>query len=336
MPEVSLALFVISIVLALGLGFTNGLNDAANAIAAVIATRALPMRAALAMAGILNFAGAATGTAVAYTIGKGILKEGELSGALLQCAIVAALLSTVIWVSLATRWGIPISSSHSLVVALAGAGVALGGSGSVVWGVLTRVMSAVFFAPALGFLGGFVVMLALMWFFRRSSFARVNDISRRMLVLSSAFLAYSHGKNDGQMPIGIIALTLMSYYGWSEFSIPFWVVIISALSISLGTGIGGRRVIRTVGLRITKLQPVHGFAANLSAATVIEVASLLGIPVSTTHCTSAAVMGVGSTKRLSAVRWGVARSIVIAWVVTFPVCAALGWLIAHFLKFLVL
>ena len=336
MPDIALVLFIASIVLALGLGFANGLNDAANAIADVVATRVLTMRAAVTMAGILNFAGAATGTAVAYTIGKNILRPEELSREFTQCAVIAALCAVVIWVSLSTRWGMPVSSSHSLVVALAGAGVAFGGTGSVVWGVLTRIMSAVVCAPVLGFVGGFVIMILLMWLFRRSAPSKVNGVSSKLLIVSSAFMAYTHGKNDGQMPMGIIALTLMGYYGWTEFHIPMWVVIISALSISLGTAIGGKRVIGTVGLKITKLSPVHGFAADMSAAVVVEGASLLGIPVSTTHCISAALMGVGSTKRFSAVRWGVARSIVIAWVITFPVCVGLGWGIAQLLKHFVI
>ncbi|MCD6358457.1 MAG: inorganic phosphate transporter, partial [Dehalococcoidia bacterium] len=175
-----------------------------------------------------------------------------------------------------------------------------------------------------------------MWIFRRSSSSKVNDVSSKLLIVSSGFMAYTHGKNDGQMPMGIIALTLMGYCGWNEFHIPMWVVIISAASISLGTAIGGKRVIGTVGLKITKLRPVHGFAADISAAMVIEGASHVGIPVSTTHCISAALMGVGSTKRLSAVRWGVARSIVIAWLVTFPVCAGLGWAFAKLLEGLVI
>jgi PiT family inorganic phosphate transporter len=141
-------------------------------------------------------------------------------------------------------------------------------------------------------------------------------------------MAYAHGKNDGQMPIGVIALALTIHYGWSEFHIPFWVIVASALAISTGTALGGWRVIRTLGMRITALQPVHGFAAQLSAATVIEVASVLGIPVSTTHCISTSIMGVGATKRLSAVRWGVAGDIITAWIVTFPICGALGWLFA--------
>jgi PiT family inorganic phosphate transporter len=332
MPDASTWLFIFSIILALGLGVANGFNDAANAIATVIGTRVLSPRAAIVMAALLNFTGAATGTLVAYTIGNGILKQETLSGISIQCAVVASLLSVVIWVVLASRWGMPVSSSHSLVVALAGAGIAAEGSGAVVWSVLGRIFSAVVCAPALGFAAGFMAMLALMWLFRQSAPAKVRDIFGNLQVLSAAFMAYSHGKNDGQMPMGIMALALMSYYGWAQFSIPIWVVAVSALSISIGTAFGGWRVIRTLGLKITTLRPVHGFAAELSAATVIELASTFGIPVSTTHCMSTAIMGVGSTKRLSAVRWGVARSIVIAWIATFPICGALGWLFSSLLK----
>jgi PiT family inorganic phosphate transporter len=328
MPDVSFWLLIISITLALGLGVANGFNDAANAIATVIGTRVLSPRAAIVMAAFLNFAGAATGTLVAYTIGKGILNTEALSGIAIQYAVVTALLSVGIWVALASRLGMPVSSSHGLVAALAGAGVALGGSGTIAWSVLEKIFLCVIFAPTLGFAAGFVVMLVLMWLFHGSTPARVGDIFGNLQILSAGFMAYSHGKNDGQMPMGIIALALMSYYGWSQFSIPLSVMVISALSISAGTAFGGWRVIRTLGVKITNLRPVHGFAAESSAAAVIELASAFGMPVSTTHCISTAIMGVGSTRRFSAVRWGLARSIIITWIVTFPICAALGWLFA--------
>jgi PiT family inorganic phosphate transporter len=219
-----------------------------------------------------------------------------------------------------------------LVAGLVGAGIATCGSGAIVWGVLARILSAVAIAPLLGLVAGFLVMVAIMWLFRRAAPERVRGIFGNLQVLSTAFLAYSHGKNDGQMPIALICMALMTYYGSGEFQIPFWVVVVSAASISLGTFIGGRRVIETLGLKMTTLRPVHGFAANASAATVIEIASRLGIPVSTTHCISAAIMGVGATRRLSAVRWGIARNIVLTWILTFPVCGALGWLIASLVK----
>ncbi len=327
MPE-SLALLILVILVAIGFGIANGFNDAANAIAAVIGSRALSPRAAIAMAAFFNFAGAATGTAVALTIGKGIVDAQALT----LTTIIAGAGAIVIWAVVATRYGIPISLTHGLVAGLVGAGITISGSGSIVWGVLAKVISAVGIAPLLGFAGGFLLMVAIMWLFRRSALAKVRTIFNNLHILSAAFMAYSHGKNDGQMPIGLMSMALMVYYGWSEFQIPFWVIAVSAASISLGTATGGWRVIRTLGLRITNLRPVQGFAATTSAATVIEIASHFGIPVSTTHCMSTSIMGVGSTRRLSAVRWGIARSIVLAWILTFPICGILGWLIALLLK----
>ena len=331
MPEAPFWLFATIITIAIALGVTNGFNDAANAIATVIGTRTLSPRQAIAMAAFLNFAGAMTGTAVALTIGKGILKGEVFQGVLGHYALLAALLTVVVWVLFATRLGLPVSSSHSVVVGLAGAGIATMGSSAVNWSTLANIASAVVCAPALGFAGGFVVMVILLWLVRDSFPGRVRKLFSKLQILSSAFMAYSHGKNDGPMPIGIIALALMLHYQWSEFYIPFWVIAVSAMSISLGTAFGGWRVIRTLGTRITALRPIDGFAAEASAAAVIEVASFFGIPVSTTHCVSASIMGVGATKRLSAVRWGVAGSIVIAWIATFPICAVLGWLFAKLL-----
>jgi PiT family inorganic phosphate transporter len=255
--------------------------------------------------------------------------------------LMAALAAVIIWGTIATYYGLPVSSTHGFVAGLAAAGIAVAGSGAVVWGVMLRVLAAVVTAPVLGFVGGFVVMIILFWVFRQSALVRMRVIFSRLQWLTTAFLAYSLGKNNGQMPIGVIAMALVTYYQeigkfgqaaavWEH--IPWWVIVISALAISSGTVIGGWRGIRTLGFKITTLRPVHGFAADLSAATVIEIASQLGIPVSTTHSASSAVMGVGATKRLSAVRWGVAGNIVTAWIVTFPICGGLGYLFAWLLK----
>ncbi len=262
------------------------------------------------------------------TIGKGIVD----SEALTMSIVLAGSGAIIIWAVVATHYGMPISLTHGLVVGLVGAGIAMSGSKIIIWGVLLRVLSAVGIAPLLGLVGGFLAMVAIMWLFRRGAPEKIRSIFSNLQILSAAFLAYSHGKNDGQMPIGLIAMALMVYHGSGEFHIPFWAVAVSAASISFGTLIGGWRVIETLGLRVTTLRPVHGFAAEASAATVIEVASHLGIPVSTTHCISTAIMGVGATRRLSAVRWGIARNIVLTWILTFPACALLGWIIASLLK----
>ncbi len=342
MPDSSLYLLILIIILAVGFGVVNGFNDAANAIAPAIGTRALPPRDALIIAVIANMAGAATGTLVAKTIGKGILVEGAISNSV----VIAALAAIIIWGTLATYLGLPISLHHGFIAGLAAAGMAVAGSKAIVWGVMERILAAVAIAPLLGFAGGFMVMVCLYWLFRRSAPDKMRRVFSRLQFLTTAFMAYSHGKNDGQMPIGVITMALVIYYQdtsiWDRLSLlnleTWWIIVVSALAISAGTALGGWRVIRTVGMRVTTLRPVHGFAAQASAATVIEIAShgafmgQWGIPVSTTHCISASVMGVGATKRLSAVRWGVAGNIIAAWILTFPVCGGLGYLFAWLLK----
>ena len=336
MPDASLWLLLLAIAFAIGFGVVNGFNDAANAIAPAIGTRALSPRNAIILAAFCNFAGAASGLEVARTIGKGIL----VPEAITYLTVIAALAAVIVWGTLATYYGLPISLTHSFLAGLAAAGLAVAGSEAVVWGVTGRILSAVITAPVLGFIGGFVMMVILFWVFRHSVPTKVQAIFSKLQIPATAFLAYSHGKNDGQMPIGIITMALVIYYEqtgqtgqaaalWE--SIPWWIITISALSISSGTAIGGWRVIKTLGLRVTTLRPIHGFTAQASAATVIEIASHLGIPVSTTHCASSAIMGVGATRRLSAVRWGVAGNIATAWILTFPICGGLGYLFAWLL-----
>jgi len=329
MPDGNLLLLIVIVILAIGFGFTNGLNDAANAIASAIGTRALSPRSAVVLAGIFNFAGAATGLAVARTIGKGIL----IPEAVTYLTIIAALAAVITWTAFATYKGLPVSLTHGFVVALAAAGAAALGGEAVKWGIMTRVMSAVVTAPVLGFVGGFVFMVCLYWLLRKTSPELIRKVFSRLQIPASAFVAYAHGKNDGQMPVGVITMGLVAYYGdpglWDHLSITdpnlWWVIVISALSISSGMALGGWRVIKTVGMRVTTLRPVHGFTAQASAAAVIEIASQFGIPVSTTHCVSSAIMGVGSTMRFSAVRWGIAGNIIAAWVLTFPICGILGY-----------
>ena len=330
-------LLILVIAAAIGFGIANGFNDAANSIATVIGSRTLSPRAAVIMAVFFEFAGAATGTAVAMTIGKGIVDPEALT----MNIVLSGAGAIIIWAFIATYYGTPISLTHGLVAGLVGAGIATGGKKIIIWGTLARVLSAVGIAPLLGLAGGFLAMVAILWLFQRAAPAKIQVIFSKLQILSSAFLAYSHGKNDGQMPIGLIAMALVAspYYDtslWGRLSLldfdTWWIIVVSAASISFGTAVGGWRVIKTLGLKMTTLRPVHGFAATASAATIIEVASHLGIPVSTTHCVSTAVMGVGATKRLSAVRWGIARDIVLAWILTFPICGILGWIIASIVK----
>jgi PiT family inorganic phosphate transporter len=340
MPEPSLGLLLLIIILAVGFGISNGFNDAANAIATAVGTRVLSPRNAIMLSTACNFAGAATGTAVAKTIGKGIL-TAEVISEFGFVPVIAALASIIIWATIATYSGLPISLSHGFVAGLAAAGLALAGPSAVLWGWsyrLSQTLLAVFTAPLLGFTGGFVLMIILFWFLRKWAPDKIRSIFSNLQILSTAFTAYTHGKNDGQMPIGAITMALVIYTGQSGLwdNIPWWVIGLSALAISSGTTIGGWRVIKTLGMRVTTLRPVHGFAAQTSAATVIEVASHLGIPVSTTHCVSSSIMGVGATRRLSAVRWGVAGNIVAAWIITFPLCGGLGYLFAWLLKLILI
>ena len=335
MPDPSLWVLIAIIFLALGFGIVNGFNDAANAIATVIGTRTLSPQNAILMAAFFNLVGGATGTAVAKTIGQGILIPEAVS----YQTVIAALAAVIVWTSFATYRGLPVSLTHGFIAAMAAAGVAAVGTGAVAWGVMGKILSAVVTAPILGFIGGFAFMVLILWIFRRSIPAKVRNIFGNLQIVSAAFMAYSHGKNDGQMPMGILVMALVLFNDdpglWENLSLfnadTWWIILISALSISLGTTIGGWRVIKTIGMRVTTLRPVHGFAAQTAAASVIEIASHLGIPVSTTHCISTSIMGVGATRRLSAVRWGLAGNIITAWIITFPVCGGLGYLFSWLL-----
>jgi PiT family inorganic phosphate transporter len=329
MPDSSLALLVLIIVLSVGFAIVNGFNDAANAIAPAIGARSISPRNAIALAAVGNMAGACTGIAVAHTIGKGIL----VPEAITFSAIIAALASIIIWGTLATYMGLPISLHHGFIAGLAAAGMAVSGVDAVVWNVMGQILAAVVIAPLLGFAGGFAAMVGIFWIFRRTAPDKMRTIFSNGQYLTTAFMAYSHGKNDGQMPIGVIAMALVVFNSdpglWDRLSVlsseTWWIIVVPAISISLGTALGGRRVIKTMGMRVTTLRPVNGFTTQAAAATVIEVASALGIPVSTTHLISASTMGVGSTARFSAVRWGIAGNIIAAWILTFPICGLLGY-----------
>jgi PiT family inorganic phosphate transporter len=278
---------------------------------------------------VMNLIGAATGLAVAATIGKGIVSANFIT----VDVIAAALIAAIVWEYITLRIGLPVSGHHSLIAGLIGAGIAQAGTNAIVWSVLThKVLPSIVIAPALGFVGGYIVMVALLWICRRMSPLKVEGGFSRLQIISAGFMAYSHGKNDGQMPIGLMAVGWMLYRTGSAvgngFSAPFWIIAVSATAIACGTAFGGWRIIKTLGVRMTALKPVQGFAAETAAASVIEAASHWGIPVSTTHVITSSIMGVGSTKRLSAVKWGLAGSIVLGWIVTFPICILIGWLIA--------
>lgn len=320
-------ILITTIVLALAYAYANGMNDAANAVATVISTRVLTPLVAIAMGAILNLAGALTGTAVAKTIGKGIVDPSGIT----EVTVMAGIAAAVLWVLLATRTGYPVSVSHSLIAGVVGAGFATGGLSVIKLAGFIKVLLALAFSPFLGFGVAFILMVGLYWLFRRWSQSAVNTLFGKLQIASAAFMAYSHGKNDGQNAMGIIALAWAVRYHPEDLSIELWMILAAAVTMGLGTAIGGWRVIRTLGLRITRLEPVNGFAAEACAGAIIETASGLGLPVSTTHTISTSIMGVGATRRLSAVRWGVTRGIFSAWLITYPFCAILGWTLSKIL-----
>ena len=318
----SLFFLIAVILIALAFDFANGFNDAANAIATVVSTRVMSPLKAVAMAGAMNFVGALSGTAVAKAVGKGVVDPSEVTLVVVAGGVAAA----AAWVFLASRMGLPVSGSHSLIAGVAGAGIAHGGAGVLVGSGITKIVLGLAFSPLLGLTGGFAIMLTIYWVFRRASPATITAIFSKLQIVTAAAMAFSHGSNDAQKTMGIITLALFvsGAYNLETFEIPLWVILLSASVMALGTYFGGARVIRTLGVRIITMRPVHGFAAESAAATVIEVATRIGIPVSTTHVITSTILGMGSTRRLSAVRWGVARGIVYAWVLTFPICGVLG------------
>lgn len=325
MPDAELTVLIIIVMLGLGFDFINGFHDTANAIATSVATRVLSPLQAVSMAAVLNVVGALTGTAVATTIGRGIISPSLAT----QELVVAALISAIIW-NLITWWyGIPSSSSHALVFSIVGAGVASHGADAIETNGVSKVLRGMVYSPIIGFLGAFLLLIGLLWIAAKWRPHKVNRVFGKLQIGSAAFMAYSHGSNDAQKTMGVITLALASYHGWSgdEFNVPLWVVLAAAAAMGLGTATGGWRIVRTMGLKVVELRPIDGFAAETAAATVIETASRLGIPVSTTHVISSSILGVGATRRASAVRWGIAGRIVTAWVVTVPACVSLGWVI---------
>jgi inorganic phosphate transporter, PiT family len=324
-PDGFSLLLIVVIVLAIAFDYINGFHDTANAIATSVSTRALRPTHAILMSATANFVGALTGTAVAKTIASGIATTP--SGAEGQVVIAAALVGAIFWNLLTWRLGIPSSSSHALIGGLIGAVIAASGVDALnLPGIYEKVLVPLVASPVLGIAIGFAFMVVLLNLFRRAHPRRLNDRFRRLQVLSAAYMAFSHGSNDAQKTMGIITLALFTAGVLAEPVVPLWVIFVSATAISLGTAAGGWRIIRTMGQRVVKLDPVHGFAAETTAATIIMGASQFGMPVSTTHVISSAIMGVGASDRFSAVRWGVAGNIVMAWILTIPASGAAAWL----------
>ena len=324
----SFTFLVLVILIAVIFDFANGFNDAANAIATVVSTRVMTPIAAVIMAAGMNFVGAISGTAVAKTVGTGVVDPEGIT----LLTVAAGVAAAAIWVFGATRIGMPVSGSHSLIAGVAGAGIAQAGWGVLVESGIRKILFGLAFSPLLGIVAGFVIMLAIYWIFRRATPALVTAIFGKLQIGTAATMAFSHGSNDAQKTMGVITLALLINGRIDTFEIPFWVIILSGSVIAAGTYLGGSRVIHTLGSRVVAMRPVHGFAAESAAASVIELATRTGIPVSTTHVITSSIIGMGSTRRLSAVRWGVAKSIVYAWVLTFPVCMLLAAALFHLLN----
>jgi len=316
-------LIIAVIFVALMFDFANGWNDSANAIATVVSTRVLSPLAAVLLAGVLNFAGAFFSTAVAKTIGKGLVEPSMITPEV----VLAAMLGAFTWTLFMTLGGLPISGSHSLIGGLIGAVIFSVGAGALKMAGVKKVILALLFSPLFGITVGFFLMVLIMYFFKNVSSGFVNKVFGKLQLVSVCAMAYSHGANDAQKVMGIITMALVSGgLHPSMDTIPFWVILSCGIVMGLGTAMGGWRVIKTLGLQLSRIKPVHGFAAETSASIVLMGAASIGAPVSTTHVITSCIMGVGSTRRLSAVRWGIGKKILYAWVFTLPACGIISGL----------
>lgn len=329
MPDISLGLAFV-LLLILGAEFVNGWTDSPNAIATVISTRSLSPRQAVLMASVLNLLGVLSGTAVAQTIGKGIIDPSVVN----LTTVGGAMVGIIIWSTVAARWGIPTSESHALVAGLSGAGYATAGPGVLLWAGWKKVLIGLFFSSFLGFVGGLLVMALVYRLFRKAVPGQVRGIFRWLQIGSSGLMAFSHGSNDGQKFMGAFTLALVLGNAQPEFHIHTWVIFLCAFVMAMGTIVGGWQIMKTMGVKMTKLETHQGFAAELAAASTIELASRLGIPLSTTHTISTSIMGVGAVRRVSAVRWGVTQQLLIAWILTFPICAGISWAVVKVIQIL--
>lgn len=315
MPD-TLIIFVV--LLALVFDYINGFHDTANAIATSVSTRALTPRVAVWMAASLNFLGAMYSTGVAKTIGGDLVKSAQMVN---QQIIIAAIIGAIFW-NLLTWWkGIPSSSSHALVGGVVGAVLISKGSEALKIEGILKIVAALICSPVIAMGTGFVVMTILLWIFGRKAPSRINPKFKKAQILTAAMMAFSHGSNDAQKAMGVITLTLVSTGYLTSLEVPIWVKLAAATAMGLGTAAGGWRIIRTMGSKIFKLEPISGFASDLNSSLIIFGATLLHLPVSTTHVVSGSIMGVGTSKRISAVHWGVAQQMLMAWILTIP-CTA--------------
>jgi PiT family inorganic phosphate transporter len=314
-------ILLIIILLAILFDISNGWNDSANAIATVVSTKVLTPLAAVALAAVMNIAGAFLTTAVAKTIGKDIVDPKAVT----DTVIMAALASAFVWNTIMTIMGLPVSASHALVGGLIGASVAHGGWELLNGEGIMKILASLIVSPFLGIVIGYGCMKLILRFFGNFAPGTLNKHFGKLQIVSSAMMAFGHGSNDAQKVMGIITMALLSRGMIPSLEVPTWVILTAATAMGLGTFFGGWKVIKTIGVKMLKLEPIHGFAAETSSTLIIVGASHFGLPVSTTHVISTAILGVGATKRLSAVRWGIAGKIVMAWVLTLPLCIAIAW-----------
>ncbi|MEF3255328.1 MAG: inorganic phosphate transporter [Deferribacterales bacterium] len=320
MLDVSFILLILVILTALSFDYINGFHDTANAIATCVSTRALSVKAAIVMAAGLNFLGAMVSTKVATTIGKGIADPITIT----QTVILAGLIGAITWNLITWYYGIPSSSSHALIGGLVGSVIAHSGFKALIWGGLKNIILSLIISPIIGTIFGFFFMVIIFWLFKKSNPHVLNRNFRFLQILSASFMAFSHGTADAQKTMGIMTMALVSYGFLDTFVVPTWVKAAAAIAMALGTAAGGWRIIKTLGKDFVKLQPVHGFAAETSSAAVILGAASVGMPVSTTHVITSSILGVGLSKRVSAVNWIVAQRIVTAWVITIPAAGLVG------------
>jgi PiT family inorganic phosphate transporter len=316
-----LTLVVVIIFIALVFDFLNGFHDSANSIATIVSTRVLTPRKAVMWAAFFNLVAAFLfDVKVAKTLGKGLVELNAVN----EYVIMGGLLGAIVWNIITWYYGLPTSSSHALMGGYAGAAVAKAGFGAILLGGWTKTLLFIFLAPLMGMVMGFVLMLGLIWVFHKRSSTKVNVAFRKLQLVSAAVYSLGHGTNDAQKTMGVITGLLVTAGVLKTFEVPFWVILMSHLAIALGTLFGGWRIVKTMGQKITKLKPAQGFCAETAGGITLLLTAWGGIPVSTTHTITGAIMGVGATKRLSAVRWGLAGNIIIAWILTIPASAAVG------------
>ncbi len=309
------------VAVALAFDFTNGFHDAANAIATSVSTRAVSPRLAVLGSAAFNFLGAFLSLKVAATVGKGIVDPTAVTLRI----VLAGLVGAIAWNLLTWRLGLPSSSSHALIGGVAGSAIAAAGFGVVQWkGLYEKVVIPALASPALALPFAALIMLVLLWIVRRRAPGKVNRLFRRLQLLSAGFVSLTHGTNDAQKTMGVIALALVAAHPGRAFHVPLWVVVSAAVAMATGTYVGGWRIVRTLGQRVAKLEPPQGFAAETATATILWLTAHFGFPVSTTHAVSSAVLGAGASSRFSAVRWGIAGNIVVAWLITLPAAALAG------------